>query len=100
MGRIKIDIDRKQQLVNLTLAGVVGQVGCLTLFIVLAAVLGGLWLDAHFGTRPVLTIGLLVASIPVSLVVMLLVVRKATSLIKPGSPKEGKSEEVHVGNQS
>ena len=100
MGRMDKNIDRKQQLINLTLAGVVGQVGCLTLVIVIGAVLGGLWLDAHFNTRPILTIVLLVASIPVSVIVMLMIVRKATSFIKAVPPKEGKSEEVHIGNRS
>lgn len=67
---------------NVTLAVVAGQVGCLTLLIVLAAVLGGLWLDQYFQTKPVLTIALLVVSIPISLVVMLGVVRSATRKIK------------------
>lgn len=74
--------DRKQRLVNLTLVGVVGQVGCLTLVIILGAVLGGLWLDAQFQTRPVITIILVLASIPISLALMFLVVRAATSKIK------------------
>ena len=94
------NIDRKQQWINLTLAGLVGQVGCLTLVIILAAVLGGLWLDKQFGTRPALTIGLLIASVPVSLVAMLFIVRKATSLIKTGPKHEDHSEEDHLGNHS
>lgn len=80
--------DRKQYWLNLTLAGVAGQVGCLTLVIILVAVFGGLWLDARFQTRPVFTIVLLIASIPVSLAVMFYVVRLATSKIKAGPPKE------------
>ncbi len=67
---------------NVTLAVVAGQVGCLTLLIVLAAVLGGLWLDQRFQTKPILTIVLLVVSIPISLLVMLGVVRSATRRIK------------------
>ena len=39
--------DKMQQVINLTLAGVAGAAGCLTLIIVVAAVLGGLWLDAR-----------------------------------------------------
>jgi len=83
--------DRKQYWLNLTLAGVAGQVGCLTLLIILVAVFGGLWLDARFQTRPVFTIVLLIASIPVSLAVMFYVVRLATSKIKAGPPKEESS---------
>lgn len=77
----------KQYWLNLTLAGVAGQVGCLTLVIILGAVLGGLWLDSHFQTRPLFTLVLLIASIPVSLVSMFYVVRLATSKIKAGPPK-------------
>ena len=76
------DANRKFSIMNVTLAVVAGQVGCLTLLIVLAAVLGGLWLDQYFQTKPVLTIALLVVSIPISLVVMLGVVRSATRKIK------------------
>lgn len=89
---------RKQYWLNLTLAGAAGQVGCMTLVIILAAVLGGLWLDARFHTRPVFTLVLLVASIPVSLLAMLLIVRLVTSKIKASSPTaEGTDEEVHFG---
>ncbi len=74
--------ERKQSFINLTLAIVAGQVGFLTLVIVLGAVLGGLWLDSRFGTRPVITLLLVVISIPVSVLVMLAVVRSAVSRIK------------------
>jgi hypothetical protein len=80
--------NRKQYWLNLTLAGAAGQVGCVTLIIVLAAVFGGLWLDARFQTRPTFTIVLLLASIPVSLVAMLYIVRLVTSKIKAGPPPE------------
>ncbi len=79
--------NRKQYWLNLTLAGAAGQVGCVTLIIILAAVLGGLWLDSRFHTRPWFTLGLVVASIPVSLFAMLSIVRLVTSKIKAGPPK-------------
>lgn len=74
--------DRKQYWMNLTLAGAAGQVGCMTLVIIIVAVLGGLWLDAHLNTKPVFTFVFLVASIPVSLVAMLKIVRLVTSKMK------------------
>ena len=74
--------DRKQRVINLTLAGVAGQVGCLTLVIVLGAVFFGLWLDGIFQTRPWFTIGLLMASIPISIIMMVVVARLAVSKIK------------------
>jgi F0F1-type ATP synthase assembly protein I len=54
----------------------VGQVGCLTLIIILASVLAGLWLDANFHTKPLFTLILLLAGIPLSVVAMLLVARR------------------------
>lgn len=90
--------NRRQYWLNLTLVGAAGQVGCLTLLVVLVAVFGGLWLDARFQTKPAFTIGLIIASIPVSLVVMFYIVRLATSKIKAGPPPEGSSdEEVRIG---
>lgn len=74
--------DRKQRILNLTLASIAAQVGIFTLVIVLGAVFGGLWLDAHFHSKPTFTIILLVTSIPISLTVMFLVVRAAVSRIK------------------
>jgi hypothetical protein len=84
--------DRRQQWLNLTLAGAAGQVGCVTLIIVIAAVLGGLWLDSRFQTRPVFTLVFLIASIPVSLGAMLYIVRLVTSKIKT-NPTRGVRED-------
>ena len=78
----------KRSWLNMTIAALVGQVGCLTLVIVLAAVLAGLWLDGRFGTRPWFTIGLVAVSLPISLVVMIVVARSAVKKIKTGpAPK-------------
>jgi ABC-type methionine transport system permease subunit len=93
--------NRKRYWLNLTLAGAAGQVGCVTLLIILLAVLGGMWLDARFQTRPLFTLGLVLASIPVSLAAMLFIVRLVTSKIKPIPPGEEESnEEVGIGNDS
>ncbi|GAP15274.1 putative F0F1-ATPase subunit [Longilinea arvoryzae] len=91
---------KKQWIINLTIAGLVGQVGCLTLVIILGAVFGGLWLDAHFNSKPAFTIGLLIVSIPVSVVVMLLVVRSAISKIKNIPTQTKKPEETSIGKDS
>lgn len=85
---------------NLVIAALVGQVGILTLIIVLAAVFGGLALDARFNTKPWFTIGLLVASIPVSIFAMVFLVRKAVSRIKTGKPKENPGKEDGIGKNS
>jgi hypothetical protein len=67
---------------SLVLGAVVGQVGCLTLVIVLAALFGGLWLDGQLGTKPYITIALVIGSVPVTLVVMFWIVRKATARLQ------------------
>jgi F0F1-type ATP synthase assembly protein I len=72
---------------NLALAVVVGQVGCLTLVIILAALFGGLWLDKYMDTRPIFTIILIAASVPVTLVMMFWVVKKATTKFQARSKK-------------
>lgn len=66
----------------------IGQVGCLTLIIILASVFGGLWLDNTFGTKPVFTLALLFAGIPVSVLVMLNVGRKTLARMKESLEKE------------
>jgi len=65
----------------------VGQVGCLTLLIIIASVLAGLWLDANFHTKPLFTLVLLLAGIPLSVLGMLLVARRTLARLT----KEDKS---------
>ncbi len=82
---------------NLTLAAVVGQVGCLTSVIILAALFGGLWLDSRFSTKPMITIGLIVISVPITLFAMIWVVKKTTSRIKTDgeqNPQSSRKEEL------
>lgn len=74
--------NRKELNQSVVLGVVVGQVGCLTLIIILAALFIGLWLDNSFGTKPYLTILLMIASVPVTLIVMFWIVRKATSRLQ------------------
>ena len=60
----------------------IGQVGCVTLVIILASVFGGLWLDETFDTKPIFTLILLFAGIPVSVLVMLSVARKTLARLQ------------------
>jgi len=61
---------------------VIGQVGCLTLAVILASVFAGLWLDSHFDTKPVFTLVLLFAGIPLSVFLMLYASRKSLARLK------------------
>jgi magnesium-transporting ATPase (P-type) len=74
--------DRKRNILNVTLAIFAGQVGCVTLVIILAATFAGLWLDNRFNSGRSFTIGLLLVSIPISLVVMLFLARSVIAKIK------------------
>jgi F0F1-type ATP synthase assembly protein I len=92
---------RKQYWLNLTLAGVAAQVGCVTLLIVFGAVFGGLWMDAQFQSKPVFTIILLLVSVPVSVGLMFLIARGAVSRIKSQSARiSGEhKEEVNLNGE-
>jgi hypothetical protein len=74
--------NRKNSMISTLLIVVIGQVGCLTLVVILASVLGGLWLDNTFGTKPVFTLVLLFAGIPLSVLLMLYASRKTLARLK------------------
>jgi F0F1-type ATP synthase assembly protein I len=97
MNSEKEPITNKQKLLNLTLVGIVSQVGCVTLVIIIAALLLGLYLDQRFNTRPWFTIGLIVVSIPVSLVLMIVIVRAAMKKMKIETPLKTKQEKKNLG---
>ena len=78
--------NKTQYALNLGLAGFAGQVGCLTLVIIMAALLGGLWLDNQFGVKPLFTILFLIGSVPITIFVMFRVAMSAISRIKPVAP--------------
>jgi F0F1-type ATP synthase assembly protein I len=77
---------------NTLLIVMIGQVGCLTLIIILASVFAGLWLDNMFGTKPVITLILLFAGIPISVFVMLFVARRTLTRLKTEEEKEKNTE--------
>jgi hypothetical protein len=79
-----------QSLVNMRLASVGGEVGCLTLIIVLIAVFGGIWLDRLLGTKPIITILLVLVSGPISLLLTYLLVTRTMKNINPPQSSEGK----------
>ncbi|WKZ34620.1 MAG: AtpZ/AtpI family protein [Anaerolineales bacterium] len=83
--------DQAQYRLNLTLAAVAGQVGLVTLVIIAISLIGGLALDDYFNTRPMFTIVLMIASVPVTIVLMFRIVQAATSRIQPVEKKESVS---------
>ena len=59
------------------------EIGCLTLMVVLAAVFGGIWLDRLLGTKPWLTISLVLGSAPLALVLTFWVATRTARKITP-----------------
>jgi uncharacterized membrane protein len=84
---------------NIALAAVTGQVGCLTIIIIVAAFFAGRWLDNQFGSEALFTVILMVASVPVTLVVMFWVVRSVTSRFAklPGQNSNEPEEGIESG---
>ena len=56
-------------------AGVVGQVGCLILLVVLGSLVAGLILDQIFGTRPLFIFILLLVSVPLTIWIIFMYTR-------------------------
>jgi hypothetical protein len=90
------DPTSKQDVFNFAIVAMVAQVGCLTLVIIFAALFLGLYLDNRFGSNHWSTFGLMIASIPVSLIVMVFVSRAAVRKIKTPAAAQ---EEQDVGSQ-
>ncbi len=93
---------KQRRLFRYTLIGIIGQVGCLTIAIILVAVFAGLWLDRYFQTNRIITFVLVLASIPVSLLVMFLVVRAGLARLKPQltPDKKAHDEEADLGGNT
>ncbi len=71
------------------------QIGCVTLFIVLAAVFGGIWLDRILGTRPVLTLIFVLGSAPFSLVLTFYIARRQIKQMQSGTIANEGDEKKH-----
>ena len=70
----KLDDGQRQSALALAVAGLLGQVGCLTTLVIVAALVVGLWLDRTLDSRPVFTLILLAGSVPVTIYLMVRVV--------------------------
>jgi len=92
--------NKRQYAVNMTLAGVAGQVGCLTLVIIFVALFAGLGLDKLLNTKPVFTLILLIGSVPLTLILMFRIVKAATDRIRLAAKPDSSEEETHRGSSS
>ena len=89
--------NKRQEFKNLTLAGIAGLSGGITLVEVLVALFLGMWLDKVFSTKYQFTVGLILISIPVTLITMYYFVKTTTSRIVPGNIKKPTEEDVNSG---
>ena len=77
---------------NTLLIVLVGQMGCLTLIVIALSVVAGLWLDNSFHTKPIFTLVLLLAGVPISVILMVFVGRKTLERFKAQSGSAGTEE--------
>lgn len=75
----KVEEKRPSRLKNLGIVGITALTGFIAVVVVIVALIVGLWIDAQIGRRGPATICLLVASVPVSLFLM---IRLALGLVK------------------
>ena len=78
----KQDSDQRQANVAFIVASVMAQVGCLTLLLVGIAIGLGRWLDAQFDTKPVITLILVLATVPLTFYLVIRLVLRGTSKLQ------------------
>ena len=93
--------DSKQQdefrtAVTMTVVWVAG----LTLIIIFVALFAGILLDKILNSKPLFTVVLTIASIPVTIYATFRVVKSATNRIQPAVKKENPEEEPHSGEDN
>lgn len=81
----------------LALAGLLGSIGCVTLVVIFVALGVGLWLDLQFDTRPLFTVVMVMASIPVTIFLMVRIVLEGMQRI---NRKMGIQDSPQVRNGS
>lgn len=75
----------------LAVAGLLGQVGCVTLVVIFIALGAGLWLDSQLNSRPILTLVLVIGSVPLTIYLMVRIV--LTGMAKIQGDHDGKRTE-------
>lgn len=93
--------DRKQQdefrsAVTMTVVWVAG----LTLIIIFVALLAGILLDKFLNSKPLFTVILTIASIPLTIYTTFRVVKAASSRIQPVAKRVNSQEEPHRGENN
>jgi F0F1-type ATP synthase assembly protein I len=85
----------RQTGISTLLIVLIGQMGCLTLVVIALSVAAGLWLDSVFNTKPIFTLVLLLAGIPISVLLMIFVGRRSLEKFRAQQlPADTKSKEL------
>ena len=92
--------DKSQEEFRTAVTMTVVWVAGLTLIVIFAALFAGILLDKIMNSRPLFTIILTIASIPVTIYATFRVVRAATSRIQPVIKREVTEEVPHRGEDS
>ena len=88
--------DEFRTAVTMTVIWVAG----LTLIIIFVALFAGILLDKILNSKPLFTVVLTIASIPVTIYATFRVVKAASSRIKPAAKKENTEEEPSSGKDN
>ena len=72
---------------------VLGQVGLLTMGVIIVALVGGLWLDRVLSTKPLFTVLLMLASFPISYYIIYRIALNAVGRIKPAASQPPRAKE-------
>ena len=93
--------DKKQQdefraAVTMTVVWVAG----LTLIVIFVALFAGIMLDKFLNSKPLFTVVLTIASIPLTIFATFRVVKATSSRIQPAAKKENSEEEPHRGEDN
>lgn len=92
--------NKPSRLKNLTLAGISALTGLVALAVVLVALIIGLWLDSLIGQRGLMTICLLVLSVPLSLYLMTRLALGLVSQIQLPAPSDYVSDSSQKEDES
>jgi hypothetical protein len=78
--------------------GLAGQMGCVIIIFVIAALFAGIWIDQTFHTRKIAILVCLSVSLPVNLVLVLMLTRRMIARIIP--PEPTKMSKAPTGDNS
>lgn len=84
--------NRQDMRFGVALASAVSQVGCVTVVVILGALVAGLALDNALDTKPVFTLLLVIGSIPISLYLLVRIALSATAQLTRPPSTEGEGE--------